>query len=174
MNFHNQMKNYWKIKMTKFRPLWPIRTFVYSIFVIFLSLVLVAACVGNSRRINKINLGMSKKDVIKILGQPISTSAINNTEYLKYRFKEESSDGYSTLYYVRLIGGTVDSFGRAGDFDSSKDPTVKIKSESTIKVTGDSIAKQNDDIYTTLTKYKELLDKGLITKDEYEVMKKRY
>jgi len=63
---------------------------------------------------NKVNLGMTKTEVIEAIGNPKSTSASEDIEYLRYKFM---TDGLFTAeYYVRLQQGKVDAFGRIGDF----------------------------------------------------------
>lgn len=82
-------------------------------------------CVGVSmHKINKINLGMTKQEVIAVMGQPISTSAQGDTEYLRYRLFEPAT-AWSFIYFVRLIDGKVESYGQVGDFDSTKLPESK-------------------------------------------------
>jgi len=77
---------------------------------------------------NNINLGMTKQNVIKSLGRPVSTSAQGGAEYLNYKFAETSDDdfyGHYSDYYVRIVDGKVESYGRLGDFDSTKVPEKK-------------------------------------------------
>jgi outer membrane protein assembly factor BamE (lipoprotein component of BamABCDE complex) len=74
----------------------------------------VLGCAGSSKNMNKLRLGMSKTEVVDAMGQPDSSSANRNVEYLKYRFH---SDGlFTSEYYVKLQDGRVDAYGRAGDF----------------------------------------------------------
>ena len=76
--------------------------------------VLLFGCATSPNKMNKLRLGMSKTEVIDTMGNPVSTSARQEVEYLKYRFR---SDGwFSSEYYVKLQNGKVDAFGRAGDF----------------------------------------------------------
>ncbi|MES2580068.1 MAG: hypothetical protein V4552_05925 [Pseudomonadota bacterium] len=85
------------------------------------------------------------------MGEPVSVSAKDGTEYLNYKLSETDDDafrGWTSPYYVRLINGKVDSYGRTGDFDSTKNPTIKIEKDESIKVTGDK------DMYTELKKTK--------------------
>jgi hypothetical protein len=63
---------------------------------------------------NKLRLGMSKTEVIEAMGQPDSTSASRDIEFLKYRFYSEGL--FTSAYYVKLQSGSVDAFGRSGDF----------------------------------------------------------
>ena len=75
---------------------------------------------------------MTKDEVISVMDKPASISAKDDTQYLIYFFSETGEDAYNgkkTRYFVRLVNGKADSFGRAGDFDSTKTPTVKIKKD---------------------------------------------
>jgi hypothetical protein len=63
---------------------------------------------------NKLRLGMSKTEVIEAMGQPDSTSASRDIEFLKYHFCSEGL--FTSEYYVKLQSGRVDAYGRSGDF----------------------------------------------------------
>lgn len=79
-----------------------------------LGIVLLYGCAASPQKMNNLQLGMSKTEVIDTMGNPVSTSAQQDVEYLKYRFR---SDGlFTSEYYVKLQNGKVDSFGRVGDF----------------------------------------------------------
>ncbi len=113
---------------------------------------------------------MTKSEVITVMGNPVSISAIGGTEYFNYKLSETDDDafmGWTTPYYVRLINGKVDSYGRSGDFDSTKTPTVKIETDENIKM------QSSGDMYTDLRKLKDLLDEGILTEEEYQVQKKK-
>ena len=82
-----------------------------KILIIGLTALLAAGCLTPSTQLNKVHLGMSEAEVVKILGQPESMA--------------ESKDGSKTLYYslgemyvgpmpysVKLVNGKVDSYGR--------------------------------------------------------------
>jgi hypothetical protein len=49
-----------------------------------LLLLLLAACVGTSDRLNRVSLGMTKAEVISVMGEPDSTAANASAEYLIY------------------------------------------------------------------------------------------
>ena len=115
---------------------------------VFLSIALLAGCAtAESRKMNQVSLGMTKQQVIEVLGPPLSTSAKSGVEYLNYRFAEPGrrADALSdamkglprtdptTPYYVRLIEGRVESYGRLGDFDSTKTPETKSTIDLNIK-----------------------------------------
>jgi hypothetical protein len=77
------------------------------------ALMVIAGC-ASSKKINEITLGMSRDQVITQMGAPNSTSAKDNIEYLNYKL---ATDGlFRDDYFVRLVDGQVDAYGRAGDF----------------------------------------------------------
>ena len=78
--------------------------------------------------------------------------------------------GWTKPYYVRLINGKVESYGRTGDFDSTKTPTVRLESDQTVKQNIE--VKGSGDLYTELKKLKELKDSGVITDAEFESQEK--
>lgn len=87
---------------------------VNRIMVLVVGLVLFFGCAGSSKNMNKVRLGMSKTEVIEAMGQPDSTSASRDIEFLKYRFCSEGL--FTSEYYVKLQSGRVDAYGRSGDF----------------------------------------------------------
>jgi len=123
---------------------------------------------------NSVSLGMSKENVIKIMGKPISTSAIEGTEYLNYTLTDPV---YYTPdpYYVCIKEGKVSSYGRKGDFDSTKDPTQVIKLIQDVKSDEKINVKteDNDELANKLKTLNKLLTDGLITKSEFDEQKKK-
>ncbi|MDY0040208.1 MAG: hypothetical protein RBS57_07825 [Desulforhabdus sp.] len=69
---------------------------------------------ASAGKINSVNIGMTKQEAVVIMGEPNSTSAKGDIEYLNYKL----SGGLFMRddYYIRLKEGKVDAFGRAGDF----------------------------------------------------------
>lgn len=100
-------------------------------------LALLSGCVHPSAgKMNNLAVGMTKQEVVQVMGLPVSTSAQAGAAYLTYQLDEENfvrSQGHLVRYYVRLIDGKVESFGRVGDFDSTKDQKhiydIKIQQE---------------------------------------------
>lgn len=94
----------------------------------------LAGCVGTSANLNKVNLGMSKAEVIQAIGTPDSVSAKENVEYLIYHWASPkqliADENNLDRYFIRLTNGRVDAYGERGDFDSTKDPTIKIEIEN--------------------------------------------
>ena len=95
---------------------------------IVLLTVALFSCAG-APKMNKLMLGMTKLQVIDVMGEPDSTAAQAGTEYLKYNlwkdYWDRSPGNYSEPYFVRLVDDKVESYGRMGDFDSTKVPETK-------------------------------------------------
>jgi hypothetical protein len=87
---------------------------------------ILVGCGTTSTALNKISLGMTKPEVIKILGNPHTTSAKGQTEYLTYNLENEGMGG-KREFFVRLINGNVDAFGRSGDFDTTSRTKEKLE-----------------------------------------------
>lgn len=98
--------------------------------------LLLAGCANgygkHSSRMNDVSVGMTKAQVLNAIGEPVSTSARDGVEYMNFRFYEVVFGPY-VPYYVRLVGGKVDSFGRTGDFDSTNSPTTKVQIEADVR-----------------------------------------
>lgn len=148
-------------------------------FLLIICLVLVSTF-SYARRVAKfmtrLQVGMTTEEVVKIMGEPESVSTINSCVY--YNYLDSRMDPivmyiHETWYYVRFINGKVDSFGREGDFDSTKDPKETID----INITQQPSVKQNEtpvvkeDAYEKLSTLKKMLDADLITEDEYNAKK---
>jgi hypothetical protein len=96
--------------------------------------LILIGCATSSKRMNDLSVGMTKAEVIKTLGQPESTSANSGVEYMVYNLSIRIARPGEALapipitdkYFVRLVGGKVESYGRLGDFDSTKDPTLNL------------------------------------------------
>ena len=76
-------------------------------------MLLLVGCAASANKMNNLKLGMTRESVIQAMGQPSSTSESEGVLYLKYRLR----DGFiSEDYYIRLIEGKVDAYGRFGEF----------------------------------------------------------
>lgn len=101
---------------------------------IALALLLIGC--ATSHKMNSVSVGMTKRQVMEALGPPVSTSATQGVEYLNYRFSETSDHafyGVTTPYFVRIIDGKVDAYGRLGDFDSTKPRETKSTIDLNVK-----------------------------------------
>jgi nitrogen regulatory protein PII-like uncharacterized protein len=148
-----------------------------KIIAILLLCLSLSGC-ATASKINSIGLGMTREEVVAKMGRPVSTSAIEGTEYMNYSLSETFDDefyGRYTPYYVCIRNGKVISYGRTGDFNTTKDPT------QVIKVIGDIKSEQKVDIKTEnkeelvqkLKTLNKLLADGLITQNEFEEQKKK-
>jgi hypothetical protein len=81
--------------------------------VVFLLTVFVLGCAG-SKKINRVNLGMTKVEVIETMGEPDSTSEAMGVQYLRYKLITDVV--FSDDFYVRLEDGEVTAYGRFKDF----------------------------------------------------------
>jgi outer membrane protein assembly factor BamE (lipoprotein component of BamABCDE complex) len=94
-------------------------------------LLFLVGCTTSSETMTELSMGMTKSEVFRLMGKPDSISATNGTEYLTYTLRTETSFtrntfGYQGQYFVRLVNGRVDSYGKVGDFDTTKDPTLNL------------------------------------------------
>ena len=77
----------------------------------------------------KIDVGMTKAQVIAVLGDPEENKAQSGVSYIVYW--DTVTSGFTVdKYFVRFMEGKVESFGSMGDFDSTKDPTLNINIKS--------------------------------------------
>ena len=146
-----------------------------KILISFALVAIVLSGCATANKISRVQIGMTEENVVQTIGKPASTSAKGDTKYLNYSLSETSDDafyGRTRAYFVRLVNGIVDSYGRLGDFDSTKDPTVKIKSEGNINTQSDVKISNRSDLYTELKKLKQLKDDDLISEEEFEKEKK--
>jgi hypothetical protein len=79
-----------------------------------LAALLLLSC-ATASKLNSVQLGMTRAQVIDAIGTPGSTSEMGNTQYLKYQLCSDWI--FTDRYYVRLTDGKVDAFGRVGDFN---------------------------------------------------------
>ncbi len=80
---------------------------------VFLVTILMLGCAG-SKKINRVNLGMTKAEVYDVMGQPDSTSEAMGVQYLRYKLITDVV--FSDDFYVRLEDGKVTAYGRFKDF----------------------------------------------------------
>ena len=118
----------------------------FSLIALLTTLFLIAGCSSNTiKKTNKLSLGMTKAEVIEALGDPDSSRAAEGVEYLTYRLKPGNSAGENAVcgmaalftvglsyaapecrggfeqeYFIKFRSGKVISYGKVGDFDSTK------------------------------------------------------
>ena len=77
-----------------------------------------AGCLTPASKINAVHLGMTKAEVLAVMGPPSSITADQTAEYLNYSLAEGMRTGYTATqspYEVKLVNGKVVSYGRAGN-----------------------------------------------------------
>jgi len=123
------------------------------ISLLIVSALLLTACADTASRLNEMNVGMTKGEVTQLLGDPKETRAMDGVEYMMYELRDAPGAAAQTgcgvagiytlgiayafsdcqysddLYFVRIINSEVDAYGRWGDFDSTKGPTINIRND---------------------------------------------
>lgn len=83
---------------------------------VFSLMLLLTSCAFNGSKLSRVNIGMSKQDVIHTLGKPKTQSARGNVEVLHYVGETGWTQGqlgfrHPDYGFVRLVDGKVESFG---------------------------------------------------------------
>jgi hypothetical protein len=89
-------------------------------FYLLLLMIFLYGCATTAGNLNRLDLGMPKSAVIKIMGSPYETKARGNEEVLVYY------SGYQEYWLVFEYGNLV-QYGRAGDFETASPPTRRIE-----------------------------------------------
>jgi hypothetical protein len=146
---------------------------------------LLAGC-NSAAQLNNIRIGMTKDQVLAILGTPNSTSAQANVEYMTYYLEGDSEYGRDRPYMVRVVDGKVESFGRfaqlsdlyyrpvtnarAGDANFPTQPYPAAVA-SMGSMSSAAPAASGTDIGSQLEKLKALKDQGVLTDEEFQKAK---
>jgi hypothetical protein len=78
------------------------------------ALALLVGC-ATADKMNRLSIGMTKEEVVSVMGAPDTTGVQGGREYLVYRLSDtklESLVGFTEPYIVELREGKVDAFGR--------------------------------------------------------------
>ena len=75
-------------------------------------LIFMIGCAASAKRLNKLNIGMTKAEAIELMGEPNFTSSVRDVEILAYKLK--SGAFYTETYHVKIINGKVVKFGQEG------------------------------------------------------------
>ena len=142
-------------------------------------ILMMMGCVHPAPRFDRISVGMTKEQVRIAIGDPNSVSSQGSTEVWKYNGPDMMTGVEFDAFAVRFIDGKANAFGRIGDFDLGKDSTNralidrtdKVIIDKTDKITMESVTKF--DLATELAKLDKLKKDGLITAEDYELLKKR-
>ena len=156
--------------------------------VVLLLAALLTGC-ATAEKLNNIRIGMSKDQVIALLGKPDSTSAQANIEYMTYYLSIDSSYGYSREqpYMIRLVEGKVESYGRFAQlYDLYNRPVGTTGSGQPMTMMGGPMAPYSapmapypvvtpnaPDLATSLARLKALKDQGVLTEEEFQKAKQK-
>lgn len=135
-----------------------------------LLIALFTSCATPAKKMNQLSYGMSKNDVLNILGKPLSTSRFNkDREILHYSLRELFFVvGYiENPYYVVLEHGKVVEYGNRFEgygYPGYEDDYYVIDEEDVNKAELTSVEILKRD----LKALQELYEEGLINKEEYD------
>lgn len=141
-------------------------------------MIVAIACSKPKPSFDKIRPGMDEGQVVSLLGSPQTIANQARIKYLEYEsFDRDIWLGSGRkenvqFFFVKLIDGKVDSFGRKGDFDSTKNPTREIKIEEKIidsRPTSTTI--KTFDLKSELLKIEQLKKDGLISDQEFKELR---
>jgi len=127
-------------------------------------------------KLNKIAIGMTKEEVLAVIGEPVTKAAQSGLEVYSYHLstpEQMTLTGGHDIYFIKFVSGRVESFGQKGDFNSTKDPTSKVVVESTVHADSKVKVNESSDLYTELKKLDELKKAGIITSAEFEAQKQK-
>ena len=151
-------------------------------------LIVGALLVGcaTSAALNNLHIGMDRSQVISLLGQPDSTSAQANVEYLTYYLAIDTQEGPARdqPYLVRLVDGKVESFGRMTQLNdlylrpvtnatpgTPNFPQTNLLGAGVMTAPAASAAPAAPDLATEIEKLKALKDQGVLTDQEFTTAK---
>jgi hypothetical protein len=104
---------------------------MHKLFII--ALVALCGCAAPmATKMNHVSVGMTKSEVIAVMGSPQTVSAKDGVEYLNYRLATSMLDldrSDTSDYFVRLVNGHVDAYGKKGDFGTTQQPQERIQVE---------------------------------------------
>ena len=142
---------------------------------LLLSCLVLTSCMTSkyARKLNSIEIGMTPQQVVAIMGQPHQTSAKDECVYYIYQaLVLDAILCHYEYHYVRFINDRVDSYGKQGDFDSTKDNQIKVSIENTTTTKTITDDNEGDESWNRLQQLKKMMDSGLITEEEFQSKKK--
>lgn len=99
------------------------------LFVVFFVVGAITGCASSSIDLSKISIGMSKTEVLSVMGKPSRSSAIEGREFVWF------FDGWAGDQYIELIDGKVSGYGSWEDYrNPRKRKPFKIEIDQNIKI----------------------------------------
>lgn len=89
-------------------------------FYALLLMIFLCGCATTAGNLNRLNLDMSKSEVIKIMGHPYETKAKGDQEVLVYYLRMQE-------YWLVFEYGNLIQYGRAGDYETASPPTRRVE-----------------------------------------------
>jgi hypothetical protein len=129
-----------------------------------------AGCSTNASKLSDVRIGMTKPEIVGLLGEPHATTAQANTEYLTYYLSQDPSVR-DQLYMVRIVDHKVESFGRF--LPLLEVYNRPINGGSPLALGALMPFTVNTDIVTQLQQLKALKDQGVLTDEEFQRAKQR-
>lgn len=149
------------------------------------SAVAIVGCFRDKPEVDltRVSVGVSRDEVIRLLGKPTRVAVHSGVEYLEYESFENSGWDWKgkrnfQWMFVRIINGKAESFGRKGDFDTTKNPTmdINVKQQIDTRVTPAPPTPQPTpqfDLKSELEKLQKMKEGGLISEAEYQQLRQR-
>jgi Short C-terminal domain/SmpA / OmlA family len=144
---------------------------------------LVLGGCNSASQLNNLRIGMTKDQVVSLLGQPDSMSAQANVEYLTYYFVGDPNYGRDRPYMVRIVDGKVESFGRFAQLIDLYDrpvggvpplaPGVVVSGEGVPEAVPAPAAPTSPNLVQQLEQLKALHDQGVLTDAEFAAAKSK-
>lgn len=126
---------------------------------ILIASIALIGCAGTSSKTNQLSLGMSKTDALAAMGDPTTSRAVDGTEYLVYKLTpgtgvgkgvgcafagfatfgaayaidDECTGGKPFEFFLQFRESKLVSYGKVGDFNSTKTPTIDVNKTITTK-----------------------------------------
>jgi len=134
--------------------------------------LIATGCSKPKPAFERIRAGMSEDQVINLIGKPTTRAMQGGILYLEYKSYDYNplidwGPKNHDVFFVRLIDNKVESFGRKGDFDSTKNPTQEIKIEKSVT------DKNAFDLKAELEKLEKLKKDGTLNEAEYQELRKK-
>jgi hypothetical protein len=88
-------------------------------------LAVLTSCASIGERMSRISPGMTKPEVVRILGKPDSSGGSSGVEVLHY--KQDEGWWRFSYYFVRVVDGKVESYGpeTRGNPVTASNPSLK-------------------------------------------------
>ena len=156
--------------------------------VLAVSLMALIGCSEPTLKFDQVRAGMTEEQVAGIMGKPVTATQQGNAKYLEYETydqdrwfgtgrNEKENDQW---FFVRMVDGKVESFGKKGDMVPTKIPAPKAEVGPKISldkreevVSGRPAAPVPFDLRTELEKLEKLKKDGLITESEFNELRQR-